>query len=129
MMLAATLIAVAILPVPAPVVRESVDVIERNFFYDDHGKLIFEQAIFLDWNELAAREDVLAWRLIKHPSQIPLPDGRGGYTSLWIDGELMREVYCRFTRETHYQYDPELAARELLPKELRRELRAAKGYR
>ncbi len=128
-MLALALIAASVVPQPAPVVRESVELTERNFFYDDNGRLVFEQAIFQEANK-QGDDEIIGWRLIKHQSQIPQRDwDTGGYRCLWMDGEVMREVYCKFIRETHFQFDPELSQREILAKDKRRELRSPKGYK
>ena len=70
-----------------------------------------------------------AWRLVKHESQLPYPAYGGGpkmYRALWLDGDVNRLIYAPSYRETWTQYDPELAEREILPKEQRRELRTMK---
>jgi hypothetical protein len=109
------------------VARESVDLIEINHFYDEHGRLVFDQVIFYDWSPRDSRYMVRAWRLVKNPSQLPQRDWRdGGYTAVWQDGEVLRDVHATAMRETWTQYDPELVEREYLPKEKRRELRAVK---
>jgi hypothetical protein len=108
------------------VVRESVDLIEHNRFYGEDCKLVFEQVIFYTWNR--GRFDVVSWRLIKSPNQVPIRDWKGGgYTALWQDGEVLRKVHSPAIRETWTMHDPELIERECLPKEARRELRPVKG--
>ena len=147
-------------PLKDDVIRESVDLIELNHFYDEHGRLVFDQVIFYDWHEnsklipqfkpiideegLAAwkklnmdvpfnvkeleqefgnRYNVRAWRLVKHPSQLPQRDWETGvYQAMWQDGEQIRYICSKEIRETWTQYDPELLEREYLPKEKRREL-------
>lgn len=117
------LILLGILPVDA-VTRESVDLIETNHFYDEHGRLVFDQVIFYDWSHGDARYQVRAWRLVKNPNQLPVRDwSNGGYTALWQDGEVLRKVHAPAVRESYLQYDPELIEREYLPKERRRELK------
>jgi hypothetical protein len=112
------------------VARESVDLIELNHFYDEHGRLVFDQVIFYDWAPADARYNVRAWRLVKNPSQLPQRDWTGGgYSALWQDGEQIRHIYSKSIRETWTQYDPELVEREYLPKERRKELRTAKASR
>ena len=104
--------------------RESVDLIEVNHFYDEHGRLVFDQVIFYDWSSSDSRYNVRAWRLIKNPSQLPQRDWQaGGHAATWQDGEQIRTVRSQSIRETWTQYDPELAEREILPKEKRKELR------
>jgi hypothetical protein len=109
------------------VARESVDLIEVNHFYDEHGRLVFDQVIFYDWSAGDARYMVRAWRLVKNPAQLPHRDWRdGGYAALWQDGEVLRHVRSHAIRESWTQYDPELVEREYLPKERRKELRTVK---
>jgi hypothetical protein len=127
------------------VARESVDLMELNHFYDEHGRLVFDQIIFYDWMPYVITEEievekvgihevikksegyryqVRAWRLVKNPNQIPNRDWRcGGYSAMWQDGEQLRFVISKSIRETWTQYDPELVEREYLPKEKRKELR------
>jgi hypothetical protein len=106
-------------------VRDRCDLIELNHYFDEHGRLVFDQVIFLDWSEADSRFQVVAWRLVKHESQIPRPDccGRKHYTTLWDDNGVMRAVVADSFRETFTQYDVELLEREVLPKAQRRELR------
>jgi hypothetical protein len=112
------------------VARETVDLIEVNHFYDEHGRLVFDQVIFYDWSAGDARYMVRAWRLVKNPAQLPQRDWKdGGYSALWQDGEVLRQVRSRSIRESWTQYDPELVEREYLPKERRKELRTVKFTR
>jgi hypothetical protein len=109
------------------VARERVDLMEVNHFYDEQGRLVFDQVIFYDWSPEHSRYMVRAWRLVKNPSQLPERDWRdGGYQAVWQDGEVLRRVRAASMRETWTQYDPELIEREYLPKERRRELRVVK---
>jgi hypothetical protein len=122
-MFAILLIAAAILPVTDTVLRDACDLIEVNHFFDDQGRLVFDQAIFYDWSAGDSRYNVRAWRLVKHSSQLPQREWPSGYSALWQDGEVTRRVWLQAIRETFTQYDPELLEREVLPKEKRRELR------
>jgi hypothetical protein len=122
------------------VARETVDLAELNHFYDEYGKLVFDQVIFYDWAPPYAgpfppettpiivehwRFQVRAWRLVRNPSIIPQRDWeRGGYRSLWYEGEQLRDIHAASFRETWTQYDPELVERQYLPKERRPELRS-----
>jgi hypothetical protein len=125
----ATFLALGIAP-KDDVVRESVDLIELNHFYDEHGRLVFDQVIFYDWSAGEARYNVRAWRLVKNPAQLPQRDWRlGGYSAMWQDGEQIRYIHSASIRETWTQYDPELVEREYLPKERRKELRTVKMSR
>ena len=106
-----------------PVIEDRCDVVEVNHFYDENGRLVFEQVIFWDWCDASARHQVRAWRLLKTCFQWPLRDwSRGGYSAIWHDGERLRTVRAGELRETWTQYDPELLQREILPTDARREL-------
>jgi hypothetical protein len=110
------------------IARDRVDLIELNHFYNEHGQLVFDQIIFYDWCPVAGRFQVRAWRMVKSPSQLPQRDWqRGGWSALWQDGDQTRLIYASAYRETWTQYDPELVEREYLPKERRKELRAARA--
>lgn len=134
----ATLLAAALLaltPTDTAVV-DRVDCVEVNHFFDEHGKRIFDQAIYYDWNPYEGRYVVVAWRIIKSRDMLPIHDHqRGDWFAVWHDSldDVLREVRTRSVRETRTQYDPELIERETLPKEERRELsrppkrRAGKG--
>ena len=107
------------------VVTDTVEVLERNHFYDCEGRLVFQQLIAWTWNDDLARYDVVMWRMINSPSRIPRKVG-SGYEVTFFDGELLRTVRAPSLRETWTQRgvagDPELNERDVLPKEMRREL-------
>jgi hypothetical protein len=125
----ATVVSLGIAP-REDVARESVDLIELNHFYDEHGRLVFDQVIFYDWSAAEGRYHVRAWRLVKNSSQLPQRDwATGGYTAMWQDGEQLRHIQSKSIRETWTQYDPELVEREYLPKERRKELRTVRVSR
>ena len=112
------------------VARESVDLVELNHFYDEHGRLVFDQVVFYDWSDADARYNVRAWRLVKNPAQLPQRDwSTGQFSAMWQDGEQLRLVLSPSYRETWTQHDPELVEREYLPKERRKELRTVKATR
>ena len=120
-----TLVAVTVLSLTPSndVASDSVDLIEVNHFYDEHGRLVFDQVIFYDWCTSENRYQVRAWRLLKKPSQIPHRDmNTGEYLTTWHDGDVLRRVQARSFRESWTQYDPELREREYLPKDRRGEL-------
>ena len=120
----AALILSAILPQPDGVLRDAVDLIEVNHFYDDCGRLVFDQAIFWDWSEDESCYHVRAWRLIKQVEQLPRRDhARGGYSVLWHDGEVIRQLLASGVQETWTQWDPEMREREKFPVERRRPLK------
>lgn len=116
-------VALATNPVNAEPLVERVDCIDRNHFYDDCGRLVFCQIIFKEWHPHEGTHRVIAWRMQKDESLVPYRDWqRGGYSVLWLDGELLRLVSAATYDETWTQYDPELIDREWLPRERRREL-------
>lgn len=107
-----------------PAAHDEVDLMEINHFYDEQGRLLFDQVIFYDWSIEDGRYHVCAWRLLKDPAQLPRRNWqRNVYVATWHDGDLLRNVEARQLRETWTQHDPELVEREYLPKECRRELR------
>jgi hypothetical protein len=121
--LAMVIVSVGLQPVE-DVVNDQVDLIEVNHFYDDQGRLVFDQVIFYDWSGIENRYQVRAWRLLKHNAQIPRRNWRSGeFESIWHDGDVLRRVRTKVIRETWTQFDPEILEREYLPKEHRRELR------
>src|SRR3989344_3912670 len=108
-------------------ITDDVDLIEINHFYDDQGRLVFDQVIYYDWCYKVHRYQVRDWRLLKNPTQIPLRDWRnGGYCSEWEDfkqRDALRRVRSDSVRETWTQHDPELDEREILELDKRRELK------
>ena len=112
---------------PEVVVEDHVDLIEVNHFYDEHGKLVFDQVIFYDWSALQSRYHVRAWRLLKCPAQVPRRNWRRReFETVWHDVDILRRASAKSVRETWAQHDPELLEREFLPREKRRELRRLK---
>lgn len=126
-MIVAALLLLSIIPRDLTA-RDCVDLVEVNHFYDESGRLVFDQAIMWRWWDRDCRFYVVAWRLIKSPSQIPQRSRRGGYTSVWTDCETLRRVDAAAVRETWSQYDPELEERQHTPQERRRGL-SAEGRR
>ncbi len=107
----------------SPVVREQVDLIEVNHFHDDTARLVLDQVIFYQWSATQRRFVVRAWRMIRHPHQLPhqVPNG-DGYECLWRDDQVMRCVTAPVMRETWTQIDPERANRQYLPQDERVDL-------
>lgn len=121
------------------VISERCDVIELNHFYDDCGKHVLDQVIFWDWYPGDCRFHVRDWRMVKQLVSRPEPGVMPHYTGMnwrfrkdldrdcWVaygrDGKETREVRSGVMRESWEQYDPELAEREIIPKERRRGLK------
>lgn len=128
MILAALLLAV----IPhSDVVRDECDVLELNHFYTGEGKLVFSQWIFLAWNELKSRHDVIEWAMAKGYGEIAIDadklramvvPAKGGWRLRFSHACVQREITATSFREIHTQYDREVDEREILPKERRRGL-------
>jgi len=122
-----TIVAVIGLHSSEDVASDQVDLIEVNHFFDEQGRLVFDQVIFYDWSSVDNRYNVRAWRLLKSTAQIPRRNwNQGVFWAVWHDGEVLRKVRSKGIHETWTQYDPELLEREYLPKENRRDLRKPK---
>ena len=112
---------------------ELVDIIELNHVNDAQHNRVFDQIIYWERDEKAARHQIVAWRMFKSQSQIPRKNWvGGGWVANWRDaqGDVDRCVMAASYRVTYTTHDPELVEREYLPKEKRRELmkpRAKKG--
>lgn len=124
----ALLLSLAMALVPSSdIAVDSIDIIEINHFYDEQGRLVFDQVIFWRWDEIYGGHRVVAWRLLKKPSQIPrYCYSLGRWRAVWLDGETMRDVRAYGMRETWTQYDPEQLDREKLPASERRKLSGEK---
>jgi hypothetical protein len=105
---------------------DRVDLVEINHFFDEQGRLVFDQLIFYDWCAVQNRYNVRDWRLLKSPAQIPVRNWKDrDFVAVWHDfkeRDVLRKVVAKMMRETWTQYDPELVEREFLPQEKRREL-------
>ena len=105
--------------------HDELDLLEVNHYHDDQGRMVFDQLIFYEWSPEQGRHQVRAWRLLKSDTQRPRYDFPSRqYVVRWYDGEILREVRAAAYRETWTQHDPELAERQFLAKEKRKELSA-----
>lgn len=109
-----------------PTLRESVDLIELNHFYDDLGRHTYDQVIFYEWSAEYTRYHVLAWCLVEDDqSRMPvmLPGGREVQVR-WYDRDVKRtrEVRSKLFRETWTQTDPERENKKLLDEKYRNSL-------
>ena len=97
-----------------------VDLIELNHYIDEEGREVFRQLIFYDWSKSYKRFHVRAWRLVKHPSQLPKRHWSPTmYRCTWRDEHRIRHVQSPQMRETWTQQDPERVNRALLPESQR----------
>lgn len=106
----------AAIPQDGLVVREDVDLIERNHFSNDEGREVFTQWVFWRWE--AGRHEVAAWRLDKPEMSFDQRQLR----LTWPDGPTLRQVRGGYFRETRTQYDVEMVERERLPATMRKGL-------
>ena len=113
-------LAFAASPASVELPTERVDLIERNAYYDQDGKLLLTQALFFEWCDREARYQVLAWRLIKTPANEPRPCRDGGYEMIWSEGGKLLRVTAPAMRESFTQFDPEIAEQKHLPKDQRK---------
>jgi hypothetical protein len=106
------------------VAADRVDLIEVNHYYDEHGRLVFDQIIFYDWSATSNRYHVRDWRMLKTPAQIPHRSWKQGkFIAIWRDDGVLRKVEAKAARESWTQYDPEFVEREFLPKDMRKKLK------
>jgi hypothetical protein len=120
------------------IIIDRVDTIELNHFYDENGRLVFDQYVF--WQNNRVRD----WVLAKNCRQIPnegelrifdanfIPPFIGDpkiqfdyinkFVVLDIDGLIYRVHYTSYT-ESWTQHDVETADREFLAKEDRKSIR------
>jgi hypothetical protein len=97
---------------------DTCQTIDRNTFYDDQGRVVFEQMLF--WEVRDEKEVIKDWRLIKeHTPDVVHDFARNEYTLTFHDGDATRVVRAKKYRETHFQHDIELRNRDVLPKEYR----------
>ena len=108
---------------PRNTATEYIDLIEVNHYFDGSGKPVFDQLIFYNWDQEANRYNVVAWRLLKNPNQLPIRNPRNGkYTTSWHDGKILRVIHADDRMETWTQHDPETLERKFLPKSERSDL-------
>jgi hypothetical protein len=115
----------AVLPGDPPeiAVTSHAELVEVNHYFDTEGKPVFDQIIFYNWDSSAGRFNVVAWRLLKQPGQVPVRNPHSGrYTATWHDGRLLRTVHAERRIETWTQYDPETWERAFLSKSDRPDL-------
>lgn len=113
-MTALALILFSLQPSLAEPATDHVDALELNSFYDESGRLVFDQVIFWHWH--ADGLHVQAWRLVKEPNQLPARDRNGEWYVLWFDGDRSRLVRSDSYLRTWTQTDRELDDRDWWPK-------------
>ena len=91
--------------------KQRVDLIELNHYFDCQGKHQFDQVIFYEWSPDFRRFHVIAWSLVEGDlKRMPRQLAGSGLTSVtWFDrdAKVHREVRAKLYRETWTQSDPE----------------------
>jgi hypothetical protein len=111
---------------PQDIVRDRVDIIEVNYFYDDQAELALTQLVFWEWKPVSANRgqlQVVDWRKVRRcQAPIVAPTDDGGRRLLWHDQGALRDIRADEFRISHTQWDPELVNRSQWPQRLRRRL-------
>jgi hypothetical protein len=108
--------------------RETVDLVEENYFYDEHAQYVFTQLIFYDWDARNCTMQVRGFHCpVKLAANLPAKDWETGMYYCYLpfgDGSYrwIGRINARNHIVTHTQYDPEIQERVKLPRELRRPL-------
>jgi hypothetical protein len=110
-------------PTASRELKERVDLIELNHFFDDLGRHAYDQVIFYEWSPDYGRFHVIAWSLVENdlyrmPTRLP---GSGDYVVHWYDRDarVKREIRSPLYRETWSQVDPERANKKLIDEKYR----------
>lgn len=109
------LLLLSIIPSWSNIIVDRVDYIEFNHFYDEKGRLVFDQYIFWD-------DHVREWRMVKDYNKFQFFEHNGGRYVRFVDGEIggpEYKIYYTSVQETWTQFDPELADRVYLDKDKR----------
>ena len=100
-------------------VDEFVDLIELNHFYDQRGRLVYDQVIFYERAPETGRFQVRAWCLVEDREGLNRRPVKNYETQLyhvdWFDTDqrLLRKITSRLYRESWTQIDPERANKKI----------------
>ena len=100
-------------------IDEFVDLIELNHFYDQRGRLVYDQVIFYERAPETGRFQVRAWCLVEDRECLNRRPIRNYKTQLyqvdWFDTDqrLLRRITSRLYRESWTQIDPERANKKI----------------
>ncbi len=109
-----------IVPQPEASINRSVGLVHVNHFYDDKGELVHDQVIFYDWDKVAERYQVRAWRIMCECASHtriagPVRDWRDGtFLSTWCERDQPYLIRARNFTESWTQQDPEMLERAIL---------------
>lgn len=115
------LLLLSIVPASLGEVRDHVDLVEHNSFYDANARHVYDQVIFYEWSPSLDRYHVRSW-VLSEGDKDPQRDYRNG---LWVteykdrDWRLDRTITATHYRRSHSQLDPERANKRLLPEDER----------
>jgi len=90
------------------IVRDDCDIIEKNFYHNEHGDLVFIQMIFWEWSQANQRHEVRDWTMFENVRFIDRP--RVGRTVVHFHchkENRTRIITSRTYRESWTQNDPE----------------------
>ena len=108
-----------------PTADEYVDLIELNHFYDQQGRLVYDQVIFYERAPETGRFQVRAWCLVEDREDLNRRPVKNYQTQLyqvdWFDTDqrILRKVTSRLYRESWTQVDPERANKKVHDERLR----------
>ena len=105
--------------------EEVVDLIELNHFYDQQGRLVYDQVIFYERAPETGRFQVRAWCLVEDRESLNRRPVKNQQTELyqvdWFDTDqrLHRKITSRLYRESWTQIDPERINKKIHDERLR----------
>ena len=105
--------------------EEVVDLIELNHFYDQQGRLVYDQVIFYERAPESGRFQVRAWCLVEDRECLNRRPIKNQQTQLyqvdWFDSDqrLLRKITSRLYHESWTQVDPERTNKKIHDERLR----------
>jgi hypothetical protein len=105
--------------------EEHVDLVELNHFFDQQGRLVYDQVIFYERAPETGRFQVRAWCLVEDRESLnrrPVKNETTGlYQVDWFDADqrLLRRITSSLYRESWTQLDPERANKKVHDERLR----------
>lgn len=106
-------------------VDEYVDLIELNHFFDQQGRLVYDQVVFYERAPETGRFQVRAWCLVEDREYLNRRPVKNQETELyqvdWFDTDqrLLRKITSRLYRESWTQVDPERSDKKFHDERLR----------
>lgn len=108
-----------------PSVDEYVDLIELNHFFDQQGRLVYDQVVFYERAPETGRFQVRAWCLVEDREHLNRRPVKNQETELyqvdWFDTDqrFLRKITSRLFRESWTQVDPERSNKKFHDERLR----------